>query len=159
MGIGDQCHIFSGRTVPLITFIIIIITYRILVRNVCFCYEDMEERREEIAEQFSELQKRMKVQALEHNLIRHELQQARSELEAIIVNGVYSLLLLSADCGLGSSKSCFLVVCQKRQQTRVVFSIFLYLVIRICGCWLLGSVRLLDHHKLRPSVVGPLLNP
>lgn len=124
MGIGDQCHIVSGRTVPLITFIIIIITYRILVRNVCFCYEDMEERREEIAEQFSELQKRMKVQALEHNLIRHELQQARSELEAIIVNGVYSLLLLFADCGLGSSKSRFLVVCQKRQQTRVVFSIF-----------------------------------
>ena len=46
----------------------------------------MEERREELAEQFAELQKRLKAQALEHNIIRHELQQARSELEAIIVN-------------------------------------------------------------------------
>ena len=50
------------------------------------CYEDVEERREELTEQFAELQKRLKAQALEHNIIRHELQQARSELEAIIVN-------------------------------------------------------------------------
>jgi len=50
------------------------------------CCEDVEERREEIVEQFAELQKRLKAQALEHNIIRHELQQARSELEAIIVN-------------------------------------------------------------------------
>ena len=46
----------------------------------------MEERREDLAEQFSELQKRLKAQAVEHNIIRHELQQARSDLEAIIVN-------------------------------------------------------------------------
>jgi len=46
----------------------------------------VEERREELAEQFSELQKRLKAQALEHNIIRLELQQARSELEAVIIN-------------------------------------------------------------------------
>jgi len=48
--------------------------------------QNVEERREELAEQFSELQKRLKAQALEHNIIRLELQQARSELEAAIVN-------------------------------------------------------------------------
>lgn len=53
------------------------------------CFEDVEERREELAEQFAELQKRLKAQALEHNIIRHELQQARSELEAIIINRKY----------------------------------------------------------------------
>ena len=53
------------------------------------CYKDVEERREELAEQFAELQKRLKAQALEHNIIRHELQQARSELEAIIINRKY----------------------------------------------------------------------
>jgi len=50
------------------------------------CDEDVDERREELTQQFAELQKRLKAQALEHNIIRHELQQARSELEAIIVN-------------------------------------------------------------------------
>jgi len=54
--------------------------------NCLLCFEDVEERREEIVEQFAELQKRLKAQALEHNIIRHELQQARSELEAVIVN-------------------------------------------------------------------------
>ena len=75
----------------------------------------MEERREELTEQFAELQKRLKAQALEQNIIRNELQQARSELEAIIFNSkslvvteiASNSIFISASISLFSSRCIF----------------------------------------------------
>jgi hypothetical protein len=39
-----------------------------------------------LAEQFAELQHRLKIQAKEHELILNQLQEARDELQDIIIN-------------------------------------------------------------------------
>jgi len=44
-----------------------------------------------LAEQFAELQQRLKVQAKEHELILNQLQEARNDLENIIVSSKYIL--------------------------------------------------------------------
>ena len=54
--------------------------------------KDSEERREELAGQFAELQQRLKMQAKEHEIILHQLQEARNELEDIIINSSFQLV-------------------------------------------------------------------